>query len=138
MIKELNRNNKNKILELSNTFPIIFDKFNIENDFENNPFTKYLYYELDNMIVGFINYNFMYGKIEIININVLEAYQNKKIASNLLETLINKEKDFINILLEVREDNIFAIKLYEKYGFEKIGIREKYYNKIDAIVMERK
>ncbi|MEG1351383.1 MAG: GNAT family N-acetyltransferase, partial [Bacilli bacterium] len=57
---------------------------------------------------------------------------------NLLETLINKEKNFINILLEVREDNIFAIKLYEKYGFEKIGIREKYYNKTDAIVMERK
>ena len=43
-----------------------------------------------------------------------------------------------NISLEVKEKNVPAIKLYEKYGFEKVGIRKKYYNGIDnAIIMTK-
>jgi ribosomal-protein-alanine N-acetyltransferase len=39
--------------------------------------------------------------------------------------------------LEVRESNIEAIKLYEKYGFKLIGRRKNYYKEIgeDALVM---
>ena len=43
-----------------------------------------------------------------------------------------------NITLEVKEDNEPAIKLYEKFGFEKKAIREGYYNGVDGILMERK
>ena len=43
-----------------------------------------------------------------------------------------------DITLEVREDNIFAIKLYEKNGFIKKAKREGNYNWIDGILMERK
>jgi RimJ/RimL family protein N-acetyltransferase len=42
-----------------------------------------------------------------------------------------------NIFLEVREDNNFAIKLYEKMGFKKVGVMSdkiyldgKYYDEI--------
>ena len=39
--------------------------------------------------------------------------------------------------LEVRKSNIAAKKLYEKLGFNSVGIRPKYYedNKEDAIIM---
>ena len=46
------------------------------------------------------------------------------------------------LTLEVRSSNIAAITLYEKFGFEKVGIRKNYYthnNKTeDAILMTRK
>ena len=53
-----------------------------------------------------------------------------------MDYLINKvNKD---ITLEVKEDNVPALKLYEKYGFKKVAIRKGYYNGIDGILMERK
>ena len=33
------------------------------------------------------------------------------------------------ISLEVRKSNIPAIKLYEKFGFEKVGTRKDFYRK---------
>ena len=50
--------------------------------------------------------------------------------------MINKvHKD---ITLEVREDNTYAIKVYEKNGFIKTATRKGYYNGVDGILMERK
>lgn len=57
----------------------------------------------------------------------------------LLDKLIQMaKKERNNISLEVNEKNDIAIKLYEKYGFKKVGIRKKYYNGIDnAIIMTK-
>ena len=41
-------------------------------------------------------------------------------------------------MLEVKVDNINAIKLYEKFDFKVIHIRRGYYNGVDALIMERK
>ena len=40
--------------------------------------------------------------------------------------------------LEVNINNQFAIKLYNKYGFEVVVIRKGYYNGVDGYLMERK
>ena len=37
--------------------------------------------------------------------------------------------------LEVNENNIPAIKLYEKFNFQKVGLRKKYYNNIDNAIL---
>lgn len=126
------------IKELEDKFFNIFTKNNISYDFLNNPYTKYLVYTINNKIVGFINYYDIYDRIEIVNFNVLEFFQNKHIGSNLLEKLIeiSKLEKKKNITLEVRMDNKKAIYLYEKYGFKKKAIRHKYYNDVDGILME--
>ena len=41
-------------------------------------------------------------------------------------------------MLEVKVDNINAIKLYEKFDFKVIHTRRGYYNGVDALIMERK
>ena len=42
-------------------------------------------------------------------------------------------------VLEVNLNNNYAIILYEKYNFEKVGIRKAYYNNIDdALIMTKK
>ena len=48
----------------------------------------------------------------------------------------NNNNNIYNITLEVDEKNIYAIKLYEKYGFIKKAIRKNYYNNSDGILME--
>ena len=138
MIIELDKNNKNYIKELEEKFPNIFTNGSINNDFLNNPYTNYLIYLIDNKIVGFLNYYFIYDRIEIVNFNVLEYFQNKHIGSSLLDKLffVAKSKQVKNITLEVRIDNSKAIYLYHKYGFKDMSIRKNYYAGVDGILME--
>ena len=137
MIKELDRNDYKLVKELENSFNYVLK--NINNDLDNNPFSYFLLYIENGKIVGFINYYLMYEKIEIANFNVLEEYQNKGIGIKLIEYLINKYKGKVdNITLEVKKNNNKAIHIYKKMGFIIVAIREKYYNGIDGILMERK
>ena len=91
-------------------------------------------------IIGFINYYDLYERFEISYIEVVEEYRNNHIGSLMLEHLINigKDKNIINITLEVNVNNTFAIKLYKKYHFNVVAKREKYYDGEDGYLMERK
>ena len=139
MITNLTNKDLKIIQELEEKFPDIFLKSAIINDFNNNPYTKYLVYLIDYKVVGFINYHDIYDRVEIINFNVLKQFQNHHLGSKLLEELIklSKEKKQKNITLEVRKDNKKAIYLYQKYGFRCISIRKNYYNDVDGILMEK-
>lgn len=66
-----------------------------------------------------------------IVLSVRKDYWNIGIGSAVMEELIKfaKDKESIKtISLGVREYNVNAIKLYEKYGFKKIGIHKNYFN----------
>ena len=134
MIKELEKEEDLIKKLLSNFNYVIHD---IRSDLNSNPFSHYIVYIENSMILGFINYYFMYDRIEIANFNVLDEYQNHKIGSKLLEYLINKYQNSVdNITLEVRCDNEKAIHLYKKYGFIKKAIRKNYYNGVDGLLFE--
>ena len=125
--------------KLSELFPKILTSKSVKEDIKNNQFTNYLTYLVNGEPVAFINYYIMYERAEIININVLEEYQNQKIASKLLEYMVNEciSHNVKSITLEVKETNIKAIHLYEKFDFSKIAVRRKYYQGIDGILMEK-
>lgn len=108
--------------------------------FIQDPFLKLLTYEEENIVKGILLYSEIYDRIEINQIEVIPIYQNRHIASSLMQYLINqaKNKKIINITLEVKCDNYKAINLYQKYNFEKQAVRKKYYNGIDGILMELK
>ena len=116
-----------------------FDKNKVMYDIENNPFTNYYVYKVEDKIVGYINYQVMYERSELININVLDSYQGKGIASLLMERMFHdlKQKKVVDITLEVRIDNIKAINLYKKYDFKEVSIRKGYYQGIDGILMKK-
>ena len=74
----------------------------------------------------------------ITNIVTKKNKRKLGIASNLLEKLIefSKENKSNSLTLEVNENNIPAIKLYEKYNFKKLGVRKHYYSQNEnAIIM---
>ena len=66
----------------------------------------------------------------------LKEYQHRGIGKSLLKFVIENET-FDKIMLEVRETNTNAIKLYEKFNFKEIYRRKKYYGDCDAVIMER-
>ncbi len=109
---------------------------NLPND---SPFSKIMVYELNNKIIGFVNYSIIYDRAELDYIYVEESYRNNHIASELLHFCLNdvKSKKCVNITLEVNENNSIGIRLYEKYGFKVIAKRPRYYHGEDALLMIR-
>ena len=125
-------------------FETDFDKFwninNLKNDF-NNPNSTYLVAKIDNEIVGFAGFLNICDEANIMNIVTKINKRNSGIGTKLLESIISSanEQNCTNITLEVNEHNNPAIHLYEKFNFERIGLRKKYYNNTDnAIIMDLK
>lgn len=104
-----------------------------------NPRSHYIVAKQNKKILGFAGIIDTYDQMEITNIVVRKDYRSQGIGNLLLKELINLSKDKNVIYLEVNSKNINAIKLYEKNGFKKCGLRKKYYNNTDdAILMELK
>ena len=139
MIEKL-ENNSTQFDKLEKIFTEVFTSEKVKYDIENNCFTNYYVYKDNGEIVAFINYQIMYERAELININVLESLQNNGIASKLMKYMIDDciKKGVNSITLEVRIDNLNAIHLYNKFGFIEIGKRVGYYKGIDGILMEKK
>ena len=118
------------------------DNFNYkltEKEFSTNPYLKIITYVEKDKIIGFLLYSLIYDRIEIEQFEVITKERGKGIGDKLLKYLIEKyqDTDIKNITLEVKEDNIVAINLYEKYGFKKVSTREKYYDGINGLLMEK-
>ncbi len=94
----------------------------------------------DEKTVGEIVLTDLLGEGDISNVAVNPDYRKKHIASQLLEKIIKIGSDERNITaftLEVREQNLPAIRLYEKAGFESVGVRPNFYTKPkdNAVIM---
>lgn len=65
-----------------------------------------------------------------IAISVKKDYWSMGIGSAVIEELLKfaKEHEAKNVSLGVKADNYKAIKLYEKFGFERVGLHKNYFN----------
>lgn len=113
----------------------LLSKKTVTDELKNNPFGKYLILEENSQIIGYIYYSDIYERAEINQFEVQVINRNCGNGTRLLKNLIELVDK--NITLEVKKDNIVALKLYKKMGFEEKAIRKKYYNGIDGILMER-
>lgn len=94
----------------------------------------------DNCVVGLICGYFAGDEADITSVAVDENYRRFGIASELIREFLHSLPECVNeIFLEVRESNIPAISLYQKYGFEKLSIRKNFYSNPDenAMVMKK-
>lgn len=109
-----------------------------ELEVDNAVFLTALY---DNNVVGYVGMHNNLGEGYITNIAVDKQYRRKSIGQQLILALFDYAADnnmqFIS--LEVRVSNNAAISLYEKLGFEKLGIRKSFYSHPteDALIMTR-
>lgn len=113
---------------------------NFERDFHldtelNNPLAIILVSEANNNINGYLYVLNLEDNADLISIYVDENTRYQHIGTDLLKGLqeICSAK---TITLEVRVDNVGALALYQKCGFEIITIRKKYYHDCDGYLMK--
>ncbi|HHW69712.1 MAG TPA: GNAT family N-acetyltransferase, partial [Tenericutes bacterium] len=125
MIREATVKDINAINRLLKDFKVDVD----EKDFVDNPFSKYLVYEYNNEIIALVDYSSIYERSEINYIIVDPRYRKQKVATKLLEKLIERliSNNCENISLEVRDNNYSAISFYKKNGFTEVARRKSYY-----------
>lgn len=96
------------------------------------------------LLIGYFYARCVAGEGELLNIAIEPTYQGQGWGSILLEAMIKRlnEAGAESIWLEVRESNIAAQVLYQKYGFKPVSRRKHYYayadgRREDAWVMQK-
>ncbi|TMR27957.1 ribosomal protein S18-alanine N-acetyltransferase [Actinomadura geliboluensis] len=92
-------------------------------------------------IVGYAGLAAAGGQADVQTIGVRADRRKDGIGAALLTALLNEavRRNSEAVFLEVRADNDAAHRLYERFGFVKVGLRKRYYqpSDVDAIVMSR-
>jgi ribosomal-protein-alanine N-acetyltransferase len=94
-------------------------------------------------MAGYAGMMFIPGGLQadVLTIAVRPPYWSQGIGSALLAALLSaaRERGCTEVFLEVRADNPRAQGLYQRRGFEEIGVRRGYYQPsgVDAIVMRK-
>ena len=94
----------------------------------------------DGEIIGFAGIKIILDSADIMNIVVKKSWRKQGVGNLLLSNLISicKISNLSSLSLEVNEDNLPAIHLYEKVGFKQVGLRKNYYQDKNGIVMSYK
>lgn len=138
---------KMNLSDLENIKDILFSEFddfwnyNILKEELESPSSYFVSAKSNNEIVGFAGFKIILDESDIMNIVVKESFRHNGIGSMLLDFLIDYSKSLnLNVVtLEVNEHNLSAIRLYDKFNFEHLGIRKNYYpDGSDAIIMSKK
>jgi len=96
-----------------------------------NPLSLWLVAMDGTALAGYVGSQAVLGEADVMNVAVAPAYRRQGIAQQLLEQLQAelKARQVYSLTLEVRASNDAAIRLYEKLGFQQVGIRPNYYHK---------
>ncbi|MBD5389292.1 GNAT family N-acetyltransferase [bacterium] len=88
---------------------------------------------------GFIVYRATLDEAEIITIGVAPDARRSGIAAAMLGIVEHelRQKNIKKIFLEVADTNTAARALYTAAGYQPVGRRPKYYDGVDAIIMEK-
>lgn len=138
-IEKMNLNHLNELQEiLISDFDDFWSFSTLKEEVENEN-SSYIIGKINNEIIGFAGLKKIFDRADIMNIVIKKTYRNQGIGTLLLENLILLAKDLniSTLFLEVNEQNKPAIHLYEKLGFEKLGVRKKYYNNNNGIIMKK-
>lgn len=124
----------------------------IENELFAVPWTKEGYFtfltkenammlvvEEKEKILGYCGLLMVLEEADVMNVAVRKDRQKEGIGNFLMQSMLRLAQDrgIEKIHLEVRVSNDTAIRLYERLGFEKYGIRKGYYTDPieDAVLM---
>ena len=92
-------------------------------------------------VVGYVGSQSAIDEADIMNVAVHPDYRRQGIAEKLINSLVEelKNRGIHALLLEVRASNAPAIALYEKLGFQQVGLRKNYYRnpKEDARILRK-
>jgi len=102
----------------------------------------YLVAEADSTVIGYAGMMFTGGgQADVVTLAVHPDRWGEGTGTALLTALVGEaaERGCQEVLLEVRQDNPRARRLYLRHGFAEIGLRRGYYQPsgVDAVVMRK-
>jgi ribosomal-protein-alanine acetyltransferase len=102
----------------------------------------YLVAEEGDALIGYAGMMFTGGsQADVVTLAVDPAHWGQGTGTALLCALVDEaaRRGYTEVLLEVREDNPRARRLYLRHGFTEVGIRRGYYQPsgVDAVVMRK-
>ena len=95
--------------------------------------------EYNGIVVGYVCLMSLFEEAQILDIAVAPEQRGRGIARLLMDhaVAVAREKEAELLALEVSSSNGAAITLYERCGFVRTGLRQKYYEgRDDAVLME--
>ena len=98
-------------------------------------------YRSEGAFVGYCVFMVAAGEAHLLNISIAEAYQRKGYGARLLREILTaaRGQGAALIFLEVRPSNEAGLRLYERFGFRRVGLRRGYYTansgREDALVL---
>jgi ribosomal-protein-alanine N-acetyltransferase len=109
------------------------------HELENNRLAHYLVARCGDQVVGFAGIWLLVDEAHITTFATRRSWRRQGIGERLLLALLDLsiERGAHEATLEVRPSNEPARRLYEKYGFNVVGVRPRYYSddNEDALIM---
>lgn len=107
----------------------------------NNPLSLWLVAMAGERLAGYVGSQTVLDETDMMNIAVHPDFRRCGVARQLVEELVAglKRRGSQCLTLEVRASNDPARKLYEKLGFQQIGLRKNYYRnpREDALILRK-
>jgi ribosomal-protein-alanine acetyltransferase len=108
-------------------------------DYSTIGLTAIVNHEIAGFAIARINIGRNATSGHILTIDVTPAYRRKGIAQKMLQEIetILRERSIRECRLEVRENNVAALNLYQKLGYKKIGKLKKYYGNAHGLYLKK-
>lgn len=140
-IVPMDRSHVDQIAQLEReNFSIPWSETQLEDALYNDAASFIVAEDEEGNVIGYAGLNVVLDEGYINNIVVEEAARRHGVASALLEVYCRfAAVNLAFLTLEVRKSNAPAIALYEKHGFEQVGLRPGFYSRPreDALIMTR-
>lgn len=94
---------------------------------------------VDDVCIGVVVFHVVCEYADIHDVVIIPSFRGKGYGLKLMSDFLSKMKQRgVKLLtLEVRVDNVTAISLYEKFGFDCVSVRKGYYKDgCDALLMQ--
>lgn len=106
-----------------------------------NPLSLWLVALDGETVAGYVGSQAVLGEADMMNLAVHPDYRRCGVAQKLVSALLQELAHCGNysLTLEVRASNEPAKALYEKLGFQQVGVRPRYYEKPreDALILKK-
>jgi ribosomal-protein-alanine N-acetyltransferase len=121
------------ILEIENvSFPNPWHEMTFRGEIYNQPISSpfVIVFKPLKKVVGYLVFWRMRGQMQINNIAIHPDFRRMGIAEAVLQQVLSeiRGEEIKFVTLEVRPSNVAARSLYNKLGFDVLGIKENYYH----------
>ncbi|MFF3664145.1 ribosomal protein S18-alanine N-acetyltransferase [Microtetraspora malaysiensis] len=143
VLRQMTREDLPAVVEIERiTFPLdAWSEAMLRGEIDDQPRTRHYVVAVDgDTIVGYAGLAAAADQADVQTIAVLAGHRRSGVGAALLTELLAEaeRRGACEVFLEVRSDNAPAQAMYERFGFERLGVRRNYYDDgTDAITMVR-